>query len=310
MKLVQTLLDIPPFFSAEYGKEVLQNAIACTLGSIIPIVASVIIYVSSVGKNEKARLSAKAEEDTNNLKAFAILLLKGIKVSKQQAENIKQFNESLSRPFIEYPLLAYIPSNDLKRVIDSITIEKTGLAYMNSFSSVPNVAKEFTEILSCIDYLYLAFEQLPEMMKMAILNDLERKKEMRQIFHSSYKLLETFMLKVTTGDSIYPHIQDIGQTLINFQKNHKSNYDTKFYYDSFFLPMYQNCINLIQNDIRDNFIISFTQQTNEGKQMYEHILEENKRMLEDMNKIYSSICEGIDTLLLNSKTLLSSEYAS
>lgn len=176
MDWFQLILDISPFSSTEYWQSVIQNSIGCAIGSFIAIAISLWIYFDSLKKTERAKMLAKRNEETSQLKAFAILLNGGLATASHQKENIKKFVDDLLKATNDFPLMTFVSLNDLKRIVDSITIEKTGLAYMNVFSIDKDAAKDFTSILASVDYLYEEYRYIPDQMKRAIDFDYQREK--------------------------------------------------------------------------------------------------------------------------------------
>jgi hypothetical protein len=94
-------------------------------------------------------------------------------VTERELENISAFITELRLHPNTFPLLSIHTLGNLKRIIDTITIEKTGLTYMKHFQSNTS-AIEFTSILNTVDYLYFELSGLPTLVERASLNHSER----------------------------------------------------------------------------------------------------------------------------------------
>jgi hypothetical protein len=140
-------------FVSKYWSDVIENAIGCTIGSLIAIVVSLIIYWLTIRGAEKSSRRAGELLERNQLIAFALMIRDAINFTEKQSANARKFIDALKNHPNTFPLLQMQPLGTLKRLIDTITVEKTGLTYMKYYPG-KNSAKEFIGILDTVDYLH------------------------------------------------------------------------------------------------------------------------------------------------------------
>ena len=161
------------FWSYDYWYSVTQNAIGCAIGSLAAIVISIWIYHQTIKETNKSLKQAQDTKEINELKAFSFMLSDAIALAQKQYENICKFITALGDEPNTFPKIKTRTLGNLKRIIDTITVEDTGLSYMKHFHGADS-AKEFTSILETVDYLYFEFKEMNELVKMASQNHYDR----------------------------------------------------------------------------------------------------------------------------------------
>ena len=291
------LIDtIPSFWSSEYWKGILQNGLGCTLGSFIGVGVTLLIYYKSITRDAKEKQKIKIEDQTKKLFIFSSLVKNVIPLVKQQRGHLKDFIEKIRENSIDLPLMTFVPLNDLKRIIDNISFEETGLAYIDKFGNDPETAKEFSNILGSVDYLHLEFDLIPGQMIRAQNFDYERKTKVQNIFAKSFEILGSYMLQqdLNNPNEIVTEIQNVS---FKFQEKHTDNYDIKFYNDNFFIPMNDLMVKFLSAGYRLPQFISVAQLTRDGKQFFGNIQSANLLLAESIENILTTVDEGIADLL-------------
>lgn len=122
------LLAIDPLLS-----RILENAAGCALGSAIAIIISIFIYRESNRKvleaAEAQRLSdegIRTADELNQMRAFKVLIQRSIRTSELWSAGIKQFAIELKNHPVVFPLPVTTSIANLKRIIDTISVEKQG----------------------------------------------------------------------------------------------------------------------------------------------------------------------------------------
>jgi hypothetical protein len=239
--LLSTLLldAIPPFFSCEYWKGVIQNGWGCTLGSFAAIAVSYWIYQVT---NRTARLH-KEQESKDILLYFQGTMKNVISISKQQVQNLEDYYEKIEIDDITLPLLSFLPLYNLKRIAEGDSMDRILVAYIRQFPGESSV-KEFGKMISEVEYLYGQFLLLPDEMRLTLNYDHERKTEYQKLFRDSFALLGEYMLR---QDAAHPSraANEIEIVMNEFAAHHSSNYDIEFYNRYFFVPINDTLVALM-----------------------------------------------------------------
>lgn len=116
-----------------YWEAVLQNAIGCTIGSLLAILASYLIYSLST---KQSRADQQLEKSTNEEEAYALfgLLMQNVcQASETMISNIDEFTKDLSQPNDNFPDLKYIPLNNFKRISELQDLQKLLFAFTKRY---------------------------------------------------------------------------------------------------------------------------------------------------------------------------------
>jgi len=156
-----------------YWQSVVQNAIGCTIGSFLAIGVSVLIYWFTIRKSVESAKVAIFLEEQNRIKAFSLMVSDAKYVVEKQLKHIDSYIELLKEHPVNFPKITLVPIGKIKRIVDTITVEKTGFAYMRHFSN-QDAATEFTQMLDYFDYFFSEFSALADFVKTATLNHIDR----------------------------------------------------------------------------------------------------------------------------------------
>ena len=133
----------------KYWNDVIQNAIGGTIGSLLAIVISFFIYWLTIRQTNASTVKANKESEDNQLRAFAVMLKDTLKVAKKQLEAINKFVEEIKKQPNEFPVPSMYSMGSLKRVINTITIERTGATYMKYFPSKDSAKRIYRYFRDC-----------------------------------------------------------------------------------------------------------------------------------------------------------------
>jgi hypothetical protein len=171
-----------------YWQSVVQNAIGCTIGSFLAIGASVLIYWLTIHKANRTAKVALQQEELNRVRAFAVMVVDAKYVVEKQLKHIESYIELLKGQPRRFPKITLVPLGKIQRIVDTITVEETGLAYMRHFP-FDNSASEFTQILDYFDYFFSELGGLAELVKMATLNHEARANSYSDLLDELNKLI-------------------------------------------------------------------------------------------------------------------------
>ena len=302
MYFIQILLQT----SSNYWNDVIQNAIGGSVGSIIAIAVSFLIYWLTIRETNASAIKTKKDRESNQLKAFAVMLQDAIKMTKSQSAAISEFIEKIKKHPNEFPVPIIYPLGNLKRIIDTITIERTGITYMKYFSGKGS-AKEFTSILEIIDYLYAEFQGMVGLTQRASLNHYDRKLAVSRAFDDSNKLVIDYIERMSEADVFS---QKIRQIKINFDTNRGSVDNIDSVNTLFFLPLNNFIKRLLSNGTKTNYILDLFYITSRGIEYFEYIASGYKKFENEMIGIESEVKENLRKLESVSLKILNSIYGT
>jgi hypothetical protein len=292
--------------SSAYWNNVIQNSIAGTIGSLIAIVVSILIYKWTTKDGEAAKKEAIALKESNQLKAFGLMIQNGIKMATDQSKAISAFIEELKKQPNEFPKILIHPLGNLKRIIDTITIEETGLSYMKHFSGI-NAAKEFTSILNYVDYLYAEFYQLEGLVQRATLNDYDRKMEVSKMFDYANKLVLDYIIHIQPTDSLGQRIKQIKN---DFDQNRGRPDNLNSVKNLFFIPLNEFLQDILNRGIKTPFYLELFYASSKGREYFEYIESGYLKFENEMKGIETEVNTNLPKLKLASVRILNSKYVS
>ena len=296
------LLAIDPLLS-----RILENAAGCALGSAIAIIISIFIYRESNRKvleaAEAQRLSdegIRTADELNQMRAFKVLIQRSIRTSELWSAGIKQFAIELKNHPVVFPLPVTTSIANLKRIIDTISVEKTGRAYMKHFAGEKS-AGEFISILEVIDYLYAEFSALQETIKMASLNHNNRLSEVSDKFDTLDKIII---------DNIANILEPLGSQLreikSNFVRNRGDASNVHTVNNLYFVPISNLMKKLIDNGIINDFITKMTYASSKGTEFYSYVGSGYDRFAVEALEIENKINANIEKLKVLSERIVQS----
>ena len=295
----------PNCFCNQYWNSVIQNAIGCGIGSFAAIFISWIIYKDSLKKGNSEKVKVKNEEESNQLKAFAIMLDDSIKMIIKQSKSIKALIEKLKEGPVEFPLITVYPIGGIKRIIDTITVEKTGLAYVKHFPS-ENSLNEFIKILSIMDYLYSEFSGLPLFIERATINHHNRKIEFSNIFEKCNMLVIDFLLDEPKKNHRRDKVWEIKN---HFDNNRGEPSNLSSAYLLFILPLNDLMIAFLNEGFKDDFNKNLVLLTSKARDNYSDINAGYAKVESEIDLIQEEVNTQIQKLKILSSTILLSKYA-
>ncbi len=254
------LLELP------YWQSVVQNAIGCAIGSIFAIAISILIYWLTIIQAERASKKAAELIEQNQLKAFAMMVKDAINFTERQVANTREFNEKLKPHPNTFPLLHMQPLGALTRIIDAITVEKTGMTYMKQFPGKDS-AKEFIAILDAVDYLNTAYLTIKDQLERASDNNTDRAYKISDYFDISDKLLWDYFAEAPATDEVAKQIWSIKHEFLN---NRKDGSDIHYVYDSYFLPLWEFTNKAINVPKPTPFIVNLHYNLGKGVEHYRY----------------------------------------
>jgi hypothetical protein len=292
--------------SSQYWNNVVQNAIGCAIGSIVAIGFSYLIYRWTIKQNNATIIEANKLRESNQLKALAVMLQDAIKMVKNQSKAIKKFIDELKKQPNEFPKITINPLGNLKRIIDTITIEGTGLTYMKHFSS-KNSAKEFTSILELIDYLYAEFQGLEGLIQRASLNHHDRKIAVSKVFDYTNKLVLDYISRMPEIDII---CQGIKQIKINFDNNRGSFDNIGSVNALFFVPLNNFIREMLNKGVKTDYSLELVYATSRGIEYFENIGSGYTKFENEMIGIETEVNINLPKLEAAASKILMSSFAS
>jgi len=192
-----------------YWQSIVQNAIGCTIGSFLAIGVSVLIYWFTIRKSVQSAKAEKLLEEQNRVKAFALMVSDAKSVVEKQLKHIDSYIETLNGQPVNFPKITLVPIGKIKRIVDTITVEETGLSYMRHFSTKDG-AEEFTKMLDYFDYFFSEFNSLHDLVKTATLNHIDRANQYSELLDVLNKSIVENFSSLSHGPS---GVMDIRQGL-------------------------------------------------------------------------------------------------
>ena len=290
---------------SQYWNDVIQNAIGGTIGSFLAIAFSFLIYWLTIRQSNASSERAKKENEYNQLKAFAVMIKDSIKVTKKQSEAIKNFIEEVKKQPNEFPLLSMYSLGSLKRVINTITIERTGATYMKYFSGKDS-PKEFTSVLEIIDYLNMEFEGLVGLIQRAALNHYDRTLEVSRTFDKGNKLVLDYIHKMNEADFIGQEIRHIKR---HFDENRGSFDNINSVNSLFFLPLNNSLKKILNNGVRTDYMLELFYVTSRGIEYFQNIALGYKKFEREISKIELQVNNNLGKLESTASKILNSKFA-
>jgi len=298
-------------FLATYFDRVVENAFGCALGSAIAIIISILIYqrgnrtLQQAADNQRlADEALQTADELNQMRAFKVLLERSIRTSELWSEGIKKFIPELKAHPVIFPLLTMTSIANLERIINTITIEKTGRTYMKHFPG-QNSAGEFISILESVDYLYAEFSQLYKMIKMASLNHQDRLNKVSDKFDIADELILKnleHMEKINLNN-------DIQKIKTNFAEKRGDLSDIHAVNSLYFVPMQQFMRRILESGYMDEFVKNYTYAISKGIEFYTYVGNGYKRFYGEMVEIENKINTNIEELKVRADNILRSNLA-
>jgi hypothetical protein len=291
------------FSLGDYWNSVIQNAIGCALGSAAAIGIAIWIYRRQYRDNEKSRINAAEEIERNTLKYFSISIQEIITLVKEQIENNEEFLVIFRKDILDFPLITYLPLFPIKRIIDNTALDKILISYINKFSSKENVIKEFSELISILDYLYLELASLPELLERGIKYDHERQVK----FSDGYKKVWDYCGAVITGyeTTDTDAVNTMKGIIAKFNDPNLQTDDIKYFYKNIIVPVNEYSVAMLESGRIYPVVIELAKETRDCKSVYADIIKHNKHFIEkDFLPISNKIKEEYGKLIKMSKDLL------
>lgn|GEM_PF-5411649 len=223
----------------------------------------------------------------------------------KQSEKINFLITELTKYPTVFPILKMHTWGNLKRIIDTITVEKTGLAYMKHIQS-DNSAEEFTSILNTVDYLYYELSGLPSFLERSSLNHTERQLEYREIFDLTDSLIRDYFSTAHAEDKIAIRIADIKN---NYLRDRADETDLHYSCSNYLIPLLELLKELVYSNTINKFIEDLTFSVSKGIAFYKSIEIGYDKFGEELRVMKNEIDKNLFRLKEDSKKLLQSEYS-
>jgi hypothetical protein len=271
---------------SEYWTAVFQNAIGCAIGSAVAIAISVLIYWLTNRHNNQVAEREQLTEQKNMLEAFKSMLQRVIHTSNILVANIGEFIPKLERHPNVFPVLTITSFGHFKRIIETTTFEKTGVAYVKLVPGKKSI-DEFTSMLEIIDFLNDAFNEMREIAKTASLNHEERIFKVSDLYEGADKLLID-NIEILGNQSMI--IQKAGQIKENFLRDKSDQFNNvDDVYNLYFLPMRDLMETFRKNGIMNEFIRKFTYSIYVGIEYYTYLALGYDKFILEMKGIENAI---------------------
>jgi len=290
---------------SKYWNDVFQNAIGCAIGSLAAIGISIWIYRETIRQSNKAISNEKIQDETNQLKAFKLMLEAAIKTADKSIGYIDEFILSLKKYPVEFPLLYQTSYGSLKRIIESISVEKTGKSYMKKFP-VENSPKEFLLILEVIDYMYAEFGGLYDLVKRASTNHTERLMKVSDDFDVADKILIDHTSEMNFKLEEDKKVMEVKMTFINKRTN---SYDMLELYNLYFIPMKELMMERLKRNPGNDFEKNYTYEITKGIYDYEAVGVGVDKFVLTMDKIRISASDNLNKLKMHAEKILQTDFA-
>lgn len=287
-----------------YWNSVFQNAIGCAFGSLAAIIISIVIYKETVRESNEAVKNERLTSETNQLKAFKLMLQEVIRISNKMVEFIEEFIPALKTQPSKFPKVQVTSLGSLKRIIDTITVEKTGMTYMKYFVSEDST-KEFLDILKVVDYLYSEFGEFQEVVKRASLNHTARLVRVADILDLADKIL---LDNIGSANDVPAITQRINSIKENFSRNRGDLSDMSSVNNLYFVPMRDLMMNVLGNDMVNDFTKNFTHTVTKGIEYYNQVRSGYDQFISEVGGILSTVNENLPTLKTNAGKIINSSF--
>jgi hypothetical protein len=293
------------FYIPEYWQNVFQNAIGCTLGSLVAVWIAVAIYRRQTRDAAMARASVEQQEQNDLLRYFSISLDEIVRMLTDQSENIKNYIDKLQKDPLGDNLMTFVPLSSIKRLTDgNVPMDKLLISYVDNFSHTKDALKTFSEIFAVLDYAYLELSYLPVTIERVLTQDQSRKLKFSEYYKIAWDEVGSF---ITTLDETDPANIRLRELLASFREGKAANDDIQYHHDRFISPINDIALEQLASGRRE--FVKLTITTRDAKQlfvdMFRHqdnfikndllpiqtkILQESqklKALLEELRKIYS-----------------------
>jgi hypothetical protein len=293
----------PPFTSSEYWNGVFQNAIGCSIGSGIAIAISFYIYWLTIRENNKTLRIEKKIKEENQLKAFSLLLSKAIDDVNDQLKGLKTFNEEIKGKPHDFPRFVCKPNITLKRIIDQITIEKTGLTYVTFFNKSTS-SNEFLAILNIVDCL---FEEISNLSKSI---DIARNQisDMRMgISDSHNNIIDKIMEYPANKDYLKVIAEDLSKIVLDFKATEDNFIDIHKVNDGFFTPLDICLKDAIKANQNEPSLLNLFTHNNHAIWSYKALISQYDYFEKAFSEMYEVIDVYLEGLKKFSSTILKSK---
>jgi hypothetical protein len=285
-------------FISKYWSDVIQNAIGCAIGGGLAIIVSILIYWLTIRETEKSSRKAIEQVEQSQLKAFALMIKDAINFTEKQFSNTNEFITQLKSHPNTFPLLQMHPLGTLKRIIDTITVEKTGITYMKCYPG-KNSAKEFIAILDTVDFLHAEYLALKEHLANASKNHTEWQYKISHFFDISDKLLWDHFASATKEDTIANQIWPIKQ---KFLKHRTDGSDIHYVNEYYFIPLTEFTGKLMNNP--SPFVSDLHYNLQKGGEHYQYFNNAYDLFVEEMTEIQRDIAVALTKLKIEAENIL------
>ena len=289
-----------------YWASVFQNAIGCAIGSAIAILVSFFIYWLTNRHNKQTAKREKLADEINQLKAFKLMLQRSIKNTDQLIDHVDVFIPKLKNHPTDFPLLEITSLGNFRRIIESISIEKTGTSYIKHLPS-DNAVKEFTSILESIDFMHDAFIGMQEVVQRASLNHFDRVKKVSNRFDIIDKMAIDVISDPRSQSQI---IQRIGAIKTNFINERGDLSNVESVNNFYFLPMQSLMREVVSAQMFHPFVVDFSYNLSKGIEFYIQIGTGYDKFVSEMEGMEKTLKENIEKLKGLSEKILKKDLDS
>ena len=269
------------------------------------------IFIEETRRDKRKEKVRKDEERSDKLLFFSALIGKVLKTATSQKEYIREHIEEIKKNDVDFLLMTFLPLYDLKRVTEALNLEEYLLAYVNYYSiDRKKSVKEFEEIISSIDFLFLIYNGVSAQLEKAQKFDHERKLKFQKLFENAHQLVGSLMLSLRNDASLQT---ELITRFKDFSDNSKGkNDDLPFAYEYFMVPFNTFCleyINTIESRISkgeevNQDILNLATITRNGKQLYGEIKWQNQLLKNDLSQDLIKINLALDDLEKASKNII------
>lgn len=257
------------------------------LGIMAAIAAYYIFYRETKLGKEKEQ-SAHDQAIRDKLTYFTALLSNIQKTSAEQNKMLQEFIDEIEADSISFPLLTYMPIQDLQRLI-GLDVESYLLAFAEFYTEDRKASiKRFKDIMVSSDFLHHIFKSIFDQVKNGQQFDFERKAQYQELYYRSFNTCGRFMMQIEELPEWKGRFLKIFD---KFHANHKGdNYDLPFYFDYFFQPVNDFCTNYVTAGLPiTNEFEEIAITTRDGKQLFHHIQVQNQQIAKDFEGGYQKI---------------------
>lgn len=262
----------------------------------IAILAAWIVYFVFLRETKRDKQNEeikKKNESEDKLLYLSALIDNIIKFSFIQNKFLKEYiNKINADDTIFYPL-AIVPYNDVTRVSIELNLEEYLLAYTNHYNIDRKASvKEFKLMITSIDILHKHLEQLTETIRTALDHNTKAKSKLEILFKESHSLAGNLMETLRISHII--HYAELEKIYSNFQSNFKDPNDLNYFYNAFFVPVNNFCVDRLHigmKEIKDLAIATrdskglFLQIKSQNQNLKEVILDDQKQISETATEL-------------------------